>query len=286
MKRHLLVAAMMALMTTPAAAYTSYLKPQNYWPEERTVTIEGSFASQFFAPQIAVPVEVQGLGPTGAVVFGQIAVEGPLTRLSADLPVGGTYRITTGEQLGNVATLVAIDGQWRPLAQGEAPPPDAPVQTLQTVTVADTYVTRGQADRAAVDQPHSRLAIRPVTHPNQVLAAQGVEVEVLFDGAPLANSAVVLYRDGDADSDLDTFVATDAMGRAHFMVDGPGHYVLAARHRTEMPAGSAAQIGSYTTTFTFEALSELPAGFDVAERERERERSERPRRRLMDRYNR
>ncbi|HYD87682.1 MAG TPA: DUF4198 domain-containing protein [Vitreimonas sp.] len=280
MKKHVLAAALFAVAATPAAAYTSYLKPESYWPEGREVAVEGSFASTFFAPQIALPADIAGRNPDGSeAVYDRVAVQETATRLEANLPAAGTYRISTGEQLGNVTTLVGENGQWRALAQGETPAEGAPVTTLQTVTLADTYVTRGQASRQVVDQPHGRLAIKPVTHPNQVLAAQGFQVDILFDGAPLANSAVVLYGEGDPDTDLDRYVVTDAAGRATFTFDAPGHYVIAARHRADMPAGSAAQVGSYTTTLTFEALTEVPAGYDVAEREAEAERAARRRER-------
>lgn len=289
MKRFVLAAAMLAVMVAPAAAYTSYLKPASYWPEGDDVSIEGSFASQFFTPQIAVPAELTGLNPDGSsIVFENVAVQGAATVLEADLPSGGTYRISTGEQLGTVTSLVGVDGQWRPLAAGETAPEGAPTTTLQTVTLADVYVTRGQVSREVVDQPHGRLAIRPVTHPNQVLAADGFQVQVLFDGAPMANSAVVLYGAGDPDTDLDRYVVTDANGTATFTFDAPGHYVIAARHRANMAAGSAAQVGSYTTTLTFEALEALPAGYDVAAREAEQaravsQRERRPARRRVGR---
>jgi uncharacterized GH25 family protein len=274
MKKLVLAAALFAVMAAPAAAYTSYLKPDAYWPDGDDVTIEGSFANQFFTPQIAVPGELSGINPDGSpAAFDDIRVQANATVLRADLPTGGTYRISTGEQLGAVTPLVGVDGQWRALGEGETAPAGAPTTTLQTVTLADVYITRGQASRDVVDQPAGRLAIQPVTHPNQVLAASGFDVVVLFDGAPLANTAVVLYAAGDADTDLDRYAVTDANGRAHFSFDAPGGYVIAARHRANMPAGAAAQIGSYTTTLTFEALSEMPAGYDVAQREAEADRA-------------
>jgi uncharacterized GH25 family protein len=274
MKKFVLAAVMFAVMAAPAAAYTSYLKPNAYWPDGDDVTIEGSFATQFFTPQIAVPAELSGVNPDGSpAAFGNIVVRENATVLRADLPAGGTYRISTGEQLGSVTHLAGVDGQWRALGQGEAAPDGAPTTTLQTVTLAEVYVTRGAASREVVDQPIGRLAIHPITHPNQVLTANGFEVEILFDGAPLANSAVVLYGAGDTDTDLDRYAVTDANGRARFTFDAPGGYVIAARHRANMPAGAAAQIGSYTTTLTFEALSAMPAGYDVAEREAEADRS-------------
>lgn len=278
MKKYLLAALLAASLAAPAAAYTSYLKADAYWPDDSNVEIVGSYASQFFTPQIAVPVEMRGRAPDGTeVIFQRIAVEGPLTRSAVSLSRAGTYRISTGEQIGGVTQLVGVDGQWRPLAQNETPPEGAPVTTLQTVTVADTYVTRGRPSREVVDAPHGRLAIKPITHPNEVLAASGFDIEVLFDGAPLANTAVVLYSEGDLDSNLDRFVVTDANGRAHVTFDAPGHYVIAARHRADMPAGSPAEVGSYTTTITFEALTEVPAGYDVV---REQDRPPERRRRV------
>jgi len=291
MMKHVLAAALIAAVATPALAYTSYLKPTSYWPEGDDVAVEGSFASQFFTPQIAVPAEVTGLNPDGSSIsFTNVAVQQAATTLEADLPAAGTYRISTGEQVGNVTTLVGVDGQWRPLAANETPPEGATTTTLQTITLADTYVTRGQASRDVVDRPQGRLALKPVTHPNQVLAAEGFQVDVLFDGAPLANTAVVLYGAGDADTDLDRYVVTDANGRATFTFDAPGHYVIAARHRANMPAGAPAQVGSYTTTLTFEALTAVPEGYDVAAREAEQareqarsSRSDRPARRRVGR---
>jgi hypothetical protein len=285
MKRQVLAAALFALAATPAAAYTSYLKPDAYWPEDAAVSIEGSYASEFFTPQIALPASFTALNPDGAqVTLDRISVATDATTVQTDLPRSGTYRVSTGEQLGNVATLVGVDGSWRPLAAGETPPEGAPTTTLQTVTIADVYVTRGQATRDVVDRPIGRLAVHPITHPNQVLTATGFEIELLFDGAPLANSAVVLYSDGAPDTDLSTYVVTDANGRATFQLPATGEYVIAARHRADAPAGAAAAVHSYTTTLTFQSLDAIPAGYDVAAREAEVERAarreNRPRRRV------
>lgn len=273
MKQHLLAAVFLAAAAAPASAYTTYLKPDAYWPEDADVQVEAAFASQFFTPQIALASEFVTIAPDGSHrSFDRMEVATQATTLEADLPAGGTYRITSGERLGRVATMVGVDGQWRELPEGEAAPADAQTTTLQTVTVADVYVTRGQPSREVVDQPIGRLAIHPITHPNQVLASQGFEIELLFDGRPMANSAVVLYAAGDVDTDLDRYVVTDAQGRARFTFDAPGHYLIAARHRADAPPGSQAAVQSYTTTLTFEALAALPAGYDVAERERAAER--------------
>lgn len=263
----LIFAALLFGLAAPAWGYTPYLRPSIYWPENAQLSVEGSYASQFFTPQIALPGQFIIMLPNGdRGGFSSLAVGAQATTMNTDLPLGGTYRISTGEQLGPVQNLVgdpAAAGGWRQLAPGETPAPDMPTTTLQTVTLADVYVTRGTPTREVVDRPLGRLSIRPVTHPNQVLATHGLEVEVLFDGAPMANTAVVLYGAGDPDTKLDRFATTDANGHAIFVFDAPGQYVLAARHRATAPPGSPAAVRSYTTTMTFEALAALPPTFVV-----------------------
>lgn len=279
MKRYVLAAVLFAAAAAPAAAYTSYVKPEQFWVTEPSVDVEGSYATQFFTPSIALGENITILNPEGQrVTADRIAVTaGGTTELQAELSRGGTYRITTGEVAGQVANLVGENGQWRVLGASETPPADAQTTTLQTVTVADTYVTRGTANRTAVDQNIGRLAIHPVTHPNQVLASDGLQVTLLFDGQPMANSAVVIYAAGDAETKLDRYVVTDAAGNATFTFDAPGQYIIAARHRADMPAGSPAAVGSYTTTLTFEALSQLYAETEIREQQAEPERPTRAR---------
>ncbi len=269
MKKYFTAAALFALMATSASAYTGYLKPDQFWPEDSVVAIEGSFASEFFTPAIALPADDMSLiNPQGASQqFDSVVIENEATRIEAGVPVGGTYRISTGEQMGQVVTLVAENGAWRVLGEGETPAAATQTTTLQPVTQADVYVTRGQPTRGSVDSPSGTLALRPVTHPNQVLHTQGMEVEVLFNGAPLPNLAVVLYAAGEPDTDLESYVVTNEMGRATFTFPAPGAYVIAARHRAQAPAGAEAAIRSYTTTLTLEAYAQLPETYDVAARE-------------------
>jgi len=258
MKKFLLAAAFLVAFVGSAQAYTAYIKPSEFYPNDARVDIEGTFATNFFTPGIALAGEFDILEPSGSEgIFSRIEITGDTAELGASLTTAGTYRVNSGEIYGQVATLVAIDGNWRPLAAGETPPVGAETTTLQTVTVSDVYITRGSPSRENVDRTIGRLALRPVTHPNEVLVNQGFQVQALFDGQPFANAALVLYREGDPETDLDTYFATDANGNATVTISEPGAYVLAARHRAESPAGSEAAVHSYTTTLTFEALSQL-----------------------------
>jgi hypothetical protein len=189
-------------------------------------------------------------------VINGIAVDANATSVTFQGLVQGTYHVSTGEQLGPVSTLVATpEGGWRPLGQGETPPPDLQTTTLQTVTVADAYYTRGTPSRAAVDHTIGRLALHPIGDPNQIVQGQGFQVELLFNGQAMANMAIVIYGAGDADTKLDHYVVTDASGRATLVFAQPGHYVIAVRHRANAPAGSAAQVQSFTTTMTLDVMT-------------------------------
>lgn len=288
MKRYVLAAVLFAAAAGPAAAYTSYLKPEQFWVTEATVEVEGSYATQFFTPSIALGDSVTVFSPEGQPISAdRIAVTpGGTTELQAELARGGTYRVSTGEVAGQVANLVGENGQWRVLGAGEAAPEGAQTTTLQTITVADTYITRGTANRTSVDQTIGRLALRPVTHPNQVLASEGFQVQLLFDGQPMANSAVVIYAEGDQETKLDRYVVTDAAGNATFTFDAPGRYIIAARHRADMPAGSPAAVGSYTTTLTFEALAQQYAETEIQAPAAQAERQRQPARRRVGRQDR
>lgn len=250
------------LVATAGAAYavTSYVLPSDFAPDNGRVSIEASYATNFFTPGIALSSDFTLVQPDGTSgIFDQVEINGASTHLGTSLTQRGTYRISSGERLGAVSTLVGVDGTWRPLAQGETPPEGAPTTTIQTVTVADAYVTRSAPTRGAVDAQSSRLALHPITHPNQILVSDGFQVQLLFDGQPFANMPIVLYTDGATDTDTTHYFVTDANGNATIALDHPGRYVIAVRHRANAPAGSPAQVRSYTTSLTFEALTEMPA---------------------------
>lgn len=261
MKKLILAAAMALALATPAVAHTAFVLPDSFWPSSPSLDAQAGFASTFFVSDIAAAPDINIISPDGSrATPDRVEVTGVATRVGQDLTQSGTYRITTGEKTGQVTTLVSDGaGGWRALGQGETPAPGAQTTTLQTVTLADAYVTRGEATRTTIDMtPIGRLSLHPITHPDQVLAAQGFDVELLFDGQPFPNMPIVLYSENDPDTKLDRYVVTGADGRAHITFDAPGKYVIAVRHRAAAPAGSAAAVQSYTTTLTLQAYDVIP----------------------------
>ncbi|MBS0384734.1 MAG: DUF4198 domain-containing protein [Proteobacteria bacterium] len=257
MKKVLIAAALFAALASPASAYTGFLLPQDFWPSGTNASVQASYATQFFTPSVALGGDFQVIQPNGQPgVLSGVDVGANASALTVETPDAGTYLLTTGEQLGRVTTLVATpDGQWRPLGQGETAPAGAQTNTLQTVTVSSVYLTRGAPNRTAVDHTVGRLALHPITDPDQIVQADGFQVELLFDGQPFPNMPIVVYAAGDPDTKLDRYVVTGADGRATISFPQPGQYVLAVRHRANAPAGAAANIQSYTTTLTIDVMA-------------------------------
>jgi len=257
MKRILIAATLFAAAASPAAAYTGFLLPQDFWPTGTTASVQASYATQFFTPSVALGGDFQVVDPNGqAGVLSQVDVGADATSLGVETPDAGTYLLTTGEQLGRVSTLVSTpDGQWRPLGQGETGPAGAQTTTLQPVTVSSVYLTRGTPNRTAVDHPVGRLAIHPITDPNQIVQSTGFQVELLFDGHAFPNMPIVVYSANDPDTKLDRFVVTGTDGHANITFDQPGRYVLAVRYRANAAPGSAANVQSYTTTLTIDVMA-------------------------------
>jgi uncharacterized GH25 family protein len=240
-----------------AWAHTSYLKPNVFsTADAQSVTIESAFTENFLNPDIAVESQdFHYYRPDGTrAAYERVTVLHQLTVLEASLDAPGTYRFTTGERLGRTSLQVFIDGVWRPLEPGVQPPAGAPTRQSQTATVADVYVTKGAPTNAALETTVGRLAIRPITHPSEIYLDQGFRFRVLFDGAPLANQDVHVYRDGGAydATPFDQVVHTDANGAVALTFQQPGVYLVMTRKSADAPAGAATPARSYTTSLTFE----------------------------------
>jgi hypothetical protein len=254
-----LAAVSLLMISSSANAYTAYLSPQTFTPEAR-VSAEAAYATTFFTPALPLSSsDFHVITPEDSrLTFDGVRVAQPSTTLDLATVTSGTYLLSTGEMLGPVTSMVGIDGGWRVLAQGEAAPEGAPTTTLQTVALADTYVSRGRPSNEPLDNAHGALVIQPITHPNRIAQAEGLTVQLNFNGAPFPNMPIVLYAEGDPETKLDRSFVTGADGRATLSFDRPGKYVAVIRHRGPAPAGSAAQIRSYTSSLTFEVYGTLP----------------------------
>lgn len=256
--RHAALAAAIGLfagLPAPGMAHTAYLLPNLFSAnQENSVTVESSFAEHFFKPELAVDSNdwhvVLPDGTRAAPI--NIAKLRQLVVIEADLKQEGTYRFTSGVRRGRTGKLALVNGKWEPV-RGEAPT-GAQIRTTQTETVSDVYVTKKGPTRAAVDARIGRLIIHPVTHPADVALDTKFDLEVLFDGKPLAGTKLELDRGGQDYDAVSSHreVRTGSDGRVSLTFDKAGVYVLMARHRADAPAGSETDERSYTTALTFE----------------------------------
>jgi hypothetical protein len=255
--RHLAAALLFCAAALPAAADTSFIRPNLFTAStEEDVTAYASFTENFSSPSVGVKSEAWTvIGPDGKPgAFDRIEPLSQVTVLEEKLPGDGTFRLSTGERLGRSGPQVFTDGQWIPFAPGREIPPGTPTRQSQTATVADVYITKGAPTRAPVDVRIGALELKPETHPSDVYLDSGFHFHVLLNGKPVANQEVTVWREGGA-YDEPAFKLTlksAADGAVHAKFDKPGVYLIWTRMSAEAPAGAATPIRSYTTSLTFE----------------------------------
>lgn len=248
--------ALLLTLAAPAAqAHSPYLLPTVFDASDRKiVTVTGSFTESFFTPEVVMKSDAYAvIGPDG--------VRTPLTPtylrevalVEAAVEKPGTYRITTGQRGGRTAKAALVKGEWT-FFEGEKAPADA--IDMQSLTMADVYVTRGAPSDAALAPIGKGLEFKAVTHPSTIVTGQDAVFEVLFDGKPLANQAITLQGADDRYADTKAAartVTSDANGRFAVKVDKSGIYQIQTRHRVA-PAAAGQPGQSFTYALTFESL--------------------------------
>ena len=253
--RHILAAlGAAALLTAQAAAHSPYLLPNVFTTEGRDhVTVEASFTEAFFAPDVAMKSDDWNVvGPDGARTGLTPVMAADLALLEAPLATEGTYRISSGARVGRTAKAYLKDGVWEFLEPGAQPPAGTEAVDMQSLTLADTYVTRGNPSDAALTPRGAGLELAPLTHPNAAAAGETLAFAVLFDGKPVAGESVMLHRADEAYSGAAPVqAASDADGKAVFAPAEPGVYLAMIRYRVA-PAAPGEPWRSYTASVTFD----------------------------------
>lgn len=246
-------ALLLSLAASTAQAHSPYLLPTVFDVSNRkVVTVQGSFTEDFFTPEVVMKSDAYAvIGPDGVrtplspTYLREIAVfEAPV-----DKP--GTYRITTGQRAGRTAKAALVKGEWQ-FFEGEKAPADA--IDMQSLTMADVYVTQGAPNNTALAPIGKGLEFHAITHPSKIVTGQDAVFEVLFDGKPLAGQAITLSAAVDPYADAKAAPKTltsDAKGRFAVKVEKSGAYHIQTRYRVA-PAGQPGQ--SFTYALTFESL--------------------------------
>lgn len=248
----------LAVLAGSALAHMPYLLPAQFDVGKRGhISVEASFSDHVFIPDITMrDAPFHMLAPDGSR-----REVGPVTHLrdlavfEADLAQEGTYRLTSGLRLGRKGRMYRADGGWRMAGEGRPAPQGVELVAVQSVTLAEAYVTRGRATDGVLRPHGGGLEIVPLSHPGGLSSGADAAFRVLFDGKPLPGAAVTLHRGAaGGDGGKGTQQAeTDADGRVTLRPDLAGTYLLLVRHRTRAPAGAETPYRSYTYTLTFDA---------------------------------
>lgn len=222
------------------------------------VTVQSAFAEDAFVPEVAMrDAPFHLLRPDGAQgTVGPVTYLRDLSIFEADLKEEGTYRITTGQRLGRRATMYRDGDKW--LMRGErgaALPAGAAPVAVQSTTLAEAYVTKGKPTRAALEITGKALEIQAVTHPNSISAGSQAHFVLLFDGKPLPDAEISMFRSAGVYDGRKVAAQTrsDGQGRFALRPDDAGTYLILVRHRAASPAGAETPWRSYTYTLAFDA---------------------------------
>lgn len=259
--RSVLLASGVALISSAsAAAHTSYMLPSVFNTSEgELVTVQCSFTEDFPTPEIAVRSDdYHVVLPDGSRdSFDTKTDLRQLVVLENGLDSEGTYRLTTGVRLGRKSKRALVGDEWVPVfGQGAEVPAEATeVRTAQTETVADVYVSKGAPSWESI-APIGRLAFVPKTHPNEIFSGEEFSLAVMFDGAPLSDQKMSVYRSGGhyEEPQFGIEEMTDADGEVSLTIDQPGVYMIMTRHRADAPDGAETDERGYTTSLTFEVM--------------------------------
>lgn len=248
-------ALLLSLGAQTAQAHSPYLLPTVFDASDRKiVTVQGSFTESFFTPEVVMKSDAWAvIGPDGVRTPLTPTYTRELALVEATTEKPGTYRITSGQRGGRVAKAALVNGEWK-FFEGEKAPADA--VDMQSLTLADVYVTRGAPSDAALAPIGKGLEFKAITHPSKIVTDQDAVFEVLFDGQPLANQEITFQGADDRYADTKAApktVKSDAKGRFAIKVDKSGIYQAQTRHRVA-PAAAGQPGQSFTYALTFESL--------------------------------
>jgi hypothetical protein len=258
--RYLPVFAAGCLLAATAFAHSPFLLPNSFRPDDRDhVTVQGAFTETFFTPDVAMKADgYEVTGPDGVQIKLTPTYLTDVALVEVKTATAGMYRVSTGLRTGRVAKAYLENGDWAFVEPGEPPPEGVEIVDMQSLTLADVYLTKGldaggPAD-AALAARGTGLELRPVSLPGALKSGGTISFELLFDGKPVAGQSVDLHKADEAYSGKSDqgAVTSDDKGQLAFAISEPGVYLAMTRYRTG-PAEAGGAHRSFTVSVTFEA---------------------------------
>lgn len=251
--RSLLLAA--CCFGSNAMAHTPYLAPSTFEPVRGGwVALDASFADKFFIPEAVFDnSQFEVTAPDGKTLpLEQVFYSKIRATADYQLTADGTHRFSTGRRFGAVFRTYELDGKRQSLRDPEAELPAGAklLSHFQSLTRAETYVTKGAPSTAALKAHGQGLEFHFISHPNDLYVDSAVKAKVLFDGQPVAQQPVSIYLvAADTNDEAATYTVTsDKEGLLEFKPEKAGTYLLLSRYRAAAPSDAAAPQYSHSYT--------------------------------------
>lgn len=258
-----LVAASSLVMLT-AHAHTPFLLPNSFdvQPKEM-IGVDAGFTEKFFVSDVAFgETAFSIITPEGArLAFGDIHQFKQRTVAEQKLPdEKGTYRLSTGPRLGAVFRTWERNGKVESARDPkQVVPADAKLLShYQSLSVSEAYVTAGKPSTKALAPLGKGLEIVAITHPSDLFVNEKFHFLVHYDGKPLPNQKVSVYRSAMDLASQSTVqqLSTDADGKVVLPLTKSGLYLALVRYQAPAPAGAGAPMYGNNYTLTFRVLDQ------------------------------
>jgi hypothetical protein len=248
-------------LSTACFGHTPYLKPLSFEPSRGgVVTLDASFAEKFFVPEVAFANSIYLVSQPDGKTTTPDFMSQLKTRVVVEhkLQEEGTYRFSTGKRLGRVFKMYELDGKRHSMENpAESIPKGANLLSFfQSLTLAETYASKGAPNDVVFSAYNTGLEFVPVTHPNDLFVNEPFEFTSLFDGKPIDGLKVEVFlaRDQFTDEKPTHEIISNTQGGLSFTPKEAGTYLLLARHRSDAPVNFIAPQISNTYTLVIEAV--------------------------------
>jgi len=252
------------VVTLTAHAHTPYLLPSSFDVQPKdTIGVDASFTEKFFVPDVAFGETAFSIvTPEGErIPFGDIRQFKQRTVAEQKLPdEKGTYRLSTGPRLGAVFRTWERNGKTESARDPQQViPADAKLLShYQSLSISEAYVTAGKPSKKALAAVGKGLEIVAITHPSDLFVNEKFDFVVQYDGKPVANQKVSIYRSAMDLASQSTVqnLTTDADGKIALPLTKSGIYLALVRYQGPAPAGAAAPMYGNNYTLTFRVLDQ------------------------------
>jgi uncharacterized GH25 family protein len=252
------------LVMPTAHAHTPYLFPSSFDVEPKeTIGVDAGFTEKFFVPAVAFgETSFSIVTPEGErIPFGDIHQFKQRTVAEQKLPdEKGTYRLSTGPRLGAVFRTWERNGKIESVRDPQqAIPADAKLlSNYQSLSISEAYVTAGKPSAKALTPVGKGLEIVAITHPSDLYVNEKFDFVVQYDGKPLPNQKVSIYRSAMdlASQGAVQNLSTGADGKIAVPLTKSGIYLALVRYQAPAAAGAAAPMYGHNYTLTFRVLDQ------------------------------